>query len=328
MALLFPQAQAEFTEIARAMKNAPKVAVLAHIKPDADAIGSACALVRGLRQIGIDACAYIGQPFPHPDNLRSIPGVDEVRYGEALPAEGLIVTVDCASIDRAGCYQSELAAQRERVIVLDHHRSNHGFGTQNLIIDSESTTTIIRELFTHLGAELDAEIAYCLYAGLVTDTGNFRWGSPRMHALAGELLEFGLDPRHISLELSDEMTADDLRLMGTALASLESLAVDDLTVSFMHIDEAALRTMSQTAVEAVIDYARVLVGSDVGVVLKQFHQDRWGVSLRSTRVDVSVAASALGGGGHRPAAGYSARGSKQQVQQQLLGALHDAYIGE
>lgn len=328
MALLFPQAQAEFTEIARAMKNAPKVAVLAHIKPDADAIGSACALVRGLRQIGIDACAYIGQPFPHPDNLRSIPGVDEVRYGDALPAEGLIVTVDCASIDRAGCYQSELAAQRERVIVLDHHRSNHGFGTQNLIIDSESTTTIIRELFTHLGAELDAEIAYCLYAGLVTDTGNFRWGSPRMHTLAGELLEFGLDPRHISLELSDEMTADDLRLMGTALASLESLAVDDLTVSFMHIDEAALRTMSQTAVEAVIDYARVLVGSDVGVVLKQFHQDRWGVSLRSTRVDVSVAASALGGGGHRPAAGYSARGSKRQVQQQLLGALHDAYIGE
>lgn len=328
MALLFPQAEAEFTEIARAIKSAPKVAVLAHIKPDADAIGSACALVRGLQQIGIEACAYIGQPFPHPRNLRSIPGVDAVRYAEPLPDEGLIVTVDCASVDRTGCYQTELAAQQERVIVLDHHRSNHGFGAQNLIVDSESTTTIIRELFTYLGVELDAELAYCLYSGLVTDTGNFRWGSPRMHALAGELLEFGLNPRNISLELSDEMTADDLRLMGTALASLESLEVDDLAVSFMHIDEAALRTMSQTAVEAVIDYARVLVGSDVGVVLKQFHQDRWGISLRSTKVDVSVVASALGGGGHRPAAGYSARGSKQQVQKQLLGALHDAYVGE
>lgn len=328
MALLFPQVEAEFAEIARAIKNASKVAVLAHIKPDADAIGSACALVRGLQQIGIGARAYIGQPFPHADNLRSIPGVDEVCYAEPLPDEGLIVTVDCASVDRTGCYQTELAAQQERVIVLDHHRSNHGFGAQNLIIDSESTTTIIRELFTYLGVELDAELAYCLYSGLVTDTGNFRWGSPRMHALAGELLEFGLNPRNISLELSDEMTADDLRLMGAALASLESIEVDDLTVSFMHIDEAALRTMSQTAVEAVIDYARVLVGSDVGVVLKQFHQDRWGISLRSTKVDVSVAASALGGGGHRPAAGYSARGSKQQVQKQLVDALHDAYVGE
>lgn len=328
MALLFPQVEAEFAEIARAIKNASKVAVLAHIKPDADAIGSACALVRGLQQIGIGARVYIGQPFPHADNLRSIPGVDEVCYAEPLPDEGLIVTVDCASVDRTGCYQTELAAQQERVIVLDHHRSNHGFGAQNLIIDSESTTTIIRELFTYLGVELDAELAYCLYSGLVTDTGNFRWGSPRMHALAGELLEFGLNPRNISLELSDEMTADDLRLMGTALASLESIEVDDLTVSFMHIDEAALRTMSQTAVEAVIDYARVLVGSDVGVVLKQFHQDRWGISLRSTKVDVSVAASALGGGGHRPAAGYSARGSKQQVQKQLVDALHDAYVGE
>lgn len=328
MALLFPQAEAEFSKVAGAIKSASNVAVLAHIKPDADAIGSACALVRGLRQIGIEASAYIGQPFPHANNLRSIPGVDEVVYGEALPADGLIVTVDCASVDRTGCYQSELMAQQERVIVLDHHRSNDGFGARNLIIDSESTTTIIRELFTYLGVELDAELAYCLYSGLVTDTGNFRWGSPRMHTLAGELLEFGLNPRNISLQLSDEMTADDLRLMGSALASLESRQVDDLTVSFMCIDEAAMQAMSQTAVEAVIDYARVLVGSDVGVVLKQFHSERWGISLRSTKVDVSVVANALGGGGHRPAAGYSAQGTKEQVQDQLLAALHDAYVAE
>ena len=79
MALLFPQAEAEFNKVAGAIKNASNVAVLAHIKPDADAIGSACALVRGLRQIGIEASAYIGQPFPHANNLRSIPGLSLIH---------------------------------------------------------------------------------------------------------------------------------------------------------------------------------------------------------------------------------------------------------
>lgn len=321
MASLFGGYEGEFASVAKQLLEAQRVAVVAHVKPDADAVGSACGLAAGLRSLGKDASVHIGQTYPHPANLAGVPGVDTITYGAVLPGDALIVTVDCASLDRTGLLQETIAANRERVLVIDHHETNPGFGATNLIVDAESTTTIIRELFAHMGVELDYEMAYCLYAGLVTDTGNFRWGTPRMHVLAAELMGFGLDTRQIALDLMDSMSADDLQIMGTVLAGLKVYREKGLTVSVIAVPAEALARMSQTTVEAIIDYARALQGSDVGVVFKQQAPKYWAVSLRSTVIDVSQVATQLGGGGHVPAAGYSAYGTQDQVVRELLGAL-------
>ena len=98
MASLFPRAAAQFEAVADRLRAAEKVSVVAHVKPDADAVGSACALVGGLRQLGVDASAHIGQPLPHSANLRTVPGVDEIAYGTPLPKDGLVVTVDLSLI--------------------------------------------------------------------------------------------------------------------------------------------------------------------------------------------------------------------------------------
>lgn len=321
MQWLFGSEAEAFAGVAKQLLNAPKVSVVAHVKPDADAVGSACGLAAGLRSLGIEASVYIGQTYPHPGNLQSVPGVQEVTYGSSLPDGGLVVTVDCASLDRTGLLQEAIAANPERVIVIDHHETNPGFGATNLIVDAESTTTIIRELFHHLGVRLDYEMAYCLYAGLVTDTGNFRWGTPRMHTLAAELIGFGLDTRQIALDLMDSMSALDLRIMGSVLADLQVYREKGLTVSVFAVPAESLARMSQTTVESIIDYARALEGSDVGVVFKQQARNYWAVSLRSTVIDVSLVAAQLGGGGHVPAAGYSATGSFDSVVRELLAAL-------
>lgn len=321
MASLFPRAAAQFEAVADRLRAAEKVSVVAHVKPDADAVGSACALVGGLRQLGVDASAHIGQPLPHSANLRTVPGVDEIAYGTPLPKDGLVVTVDCASVDRTGAFQPAIEADPSRVVVIDHHKTNPGFGGLNLIVDSESTTTMIRELFAYLGVELDTDLAYCLYAGLVTDTGSFRWGSPRMHALAGELMEYGLNTRQIALDLMDTMSAVDLQLMGAVLAETQIIPAHGLDIAVLTIPLPLHARMSQTAVEAVIDYARALEGTDVGVVLKQQAPEYWALSLRSTAVDVSRVAARLGGGGHRAAAGYSAAGSREEIVRELIDAI-------
>ncbi|MCP1386591.1 bifunctional oligoribonuclease/PAP phosphatase NrnA [Corynebacterium sp. TA-R-1] len=321
MECMFPGERAAFAAIADTLRGAAKVSVVAHVKPDADAVGSACGLAAGLRRIGVDADVFIGQTYPHPANLATVPGVDEITYGASLPGDGLVVTVDCASLDRTGLLADSIAADRERVIVIDHHETNPGFGATNLVIDSESTTTIIRELLRHLRVDLDEEIAYCLYAGLVTDTGNFRWGTPRMHVLAAELMTYGLDTRQIALDLMDSMSALDLRIMGSVLADMQTFREKGLTVSIIAIPAEALARMSQTAVESIIEYARALQGSDVGVVFKQQAPRYWAVSLRSSVIDVSQVAKALGGGGHIPAAGYSAHGTQDMITRELLGAL-------
>ena len=321
MESLFPGETQAFAAVAARLRDAHKIAVVAHVKPDADAVGSACGLAAGLRQLGIETSVHIGQTYPHAGNLDTVPGVDDVLYGAWLPDDALVVTVDCASLDRTGLLQNAIAENPERVVVIDHHETNPGFGGMNLIVDAESTTTIISELFRHMGVTIDRDIAYCLYAGLVTDTGNFRWGSPRMHELAAQLQCHDLNTRQIAMDLMDSISAEDLKIMGAVLADLHTYREKGLTVSVIAVPAEALARMSQTAVEAIIDYARALQGSDVGVVFKQQAPRYWSVSLRSTKIDVSQVAAALGGGGHIPAAGYSATGSLDQITRDLLQAL-------
>lgn len=305
---LFAPGEGEFKAVAQRLKAADVVHVVTHIRPDADAVGSASALAIALRSLGITVDVLIGQNEPWPENLATIPGVDEIVLGEELPADGLVVTTDCASVDRTGRFRADLEADPSRVIVIDHHASNPGFGGMNLILPSESTTVIIRELMSYLGIGLTPEIAYCLYAGLVTDTGSFRWGTPRMHRLAEELLDHGVEPRSAALDLMDAVSADDLRLMGEVMAGMTTLAAGSLTMSVLRIDDAHLSGMHQTAVESIIEYSRALTGSDIGVVFKEIHPGYWSVSLRSTVVNVAEVAAAHGGGGHVPAAGYSVAG--------------------
>ncbi|WP_070844317.1 DHH family phosphoesterase, partial [Corynebacterium sp. HMSC034A01] len=297
------------------------ISVVAHIKPDADAIGSACALAFGLEKLGKDVQVYIGQPLPHSANMRTIPGVDRIVYGEPLPDDGLVVTVDCASADRTGSLMPAIMDDPSRVIVIDHHNTNPGFGGMNVIVESESTTVMVRELLGYLDVELDPDIAYGLYAGLVTDTGSFRWGTPRMHVFAAELMEYGLDTRQIALDLMDTMGPVDMQLMGEVLAKTQIVPTKGLSVAVLTIPAGIHSRMSQTAVESIIDYARSLEGTDVGVVLKEQAPKHWAMSLRSVVVDVSAVAQQLGGGGHWAAAGYSATGTRNEVIRKLLDAF-------
>ena len=316
-----PEAAAQFEAAASRVRAAEKISVVAHIKPDADAIGSACALAFGLEKLGKDVEVYIGQPLPHSANMRTIPGVDRIHYGAPLPDDGLVVTVDCASADRTGSLMPAIMEDPSRVIVIDHHNTNPGFGGMNLITESESTTVMVRELLGCLGVDLDPDIAYGLYAGLVTDTGSFRWGTPRMHVFAAELMEYGLNTRQIALDLMDTMGPVDLQLMGEVLAKTHIVPTKGLSVAVLTIPVGIHSRMSQTAVESIIDYARSLEGTDVGVVLKEQAPKQWAMSLRSVVVDVSAVAQQLGGGGHWAAAGYSASGSRNEVIRKLLDAF-------
>ena len=305
---LFGPDEGDFAAVIDRVREAETVHIITHIRPDADAVGSACGLAFGLSTIGIPAQVYIGQREPMPENISTVPGVDNVLLGKPLPAEGLVITTDCASLDRTGMYHAELAENSERVVVIDHHDSNPRYGAVNLVLPAESTTVIIRELLSHMGIELTEDIAYCLYAGLVTDTGSFRWGTARMHLLAAELMEHGVDTRAAAMALMDAVSAEDLKFMGAVMAGMETRAAGRYTISVLAINDQHLRGMNQTAVEAIIEYSRALTGSDIGAVFKEIHPGYWSVSLRSSVVNVAEIAALHGGGGHIPAAGYSVAG--------------------
>ena len=311
-----------YAEAARAVAAARRVAVVGHVRPDADAIGSVCATVGALRQLGKEAVGLIGQADDFAANLLTIPGAGEVQLTDRLPDVDLIITVDCGSLDRAGTLANAISTRAEDTVVIDHHSSNQGFGRVNLIdLHAESTTSILGRLFDELGDTLDEPIAHALYAGLLTDTGSFRWGSPQMHAFAAHLMEVGLDVRAIAVDLLDSGSVADLRMIGRALASVEVHEAGPRHLALIIADHALVQSGSLPAVEGLVDFVRSLDGTDLGAVFKESQPGIWHVSLRSNAMDVSRIAVALGGGGHIPAAGYTAHGTAHDVREALLGEL-------
>lgn len=315
-------AVAGLPEIARRIREGRAVTVMGHTRPDADAVGSVTALVAGLKQVGIPATGAIGQLDRFPENLYTIPGAAEIDCPRSLPSDGLVVAVDCGSLDRLGRLAEDAAADPDRLIVIDHHASNDGFGGLNYIDpEVESTTTIVFELLQLLGIALTPDIAHGLYAGLVTDTGSFRRGSPRMHALAAELMATGIDTERIGRELMDAVDALDLRMIGSVLSGIDVLSIDGVAVATLFAPVELIAGHSASAVESLVDFMYAITGVDLGVVFKATSTTTWAVSLRSRTMDVSRIAVRLGGGGHTPAAGYSSRGSRQEVLLELIDAV-------
>lgn len=322
-----PATTADYQAVAAALDAAESVCIVTHLRPDADAIGSAMALQRALRSLGKRTTALIGQSRPVSENLLTIPGAEEIATVGVLPAGyELYVTVDCGSIDRTGLVCEGLAGV-EKMVCIDHHSTNEGFGHVNLVdVDCESTTVVLLRIFDLLGVELDEEIAHCLYAGLVTDTGNFRWGRPEMHEVAHRLLGFGLNPKQITQDLLDATTPADLQMIGHVLAGLQVVTAGELQLGVLVAPLSLTGDASEAAVESLVDFVRALRGTQVGVTLKEQRPGTWAVSLRSSIMDCSEVATALGGGGHVPAAGFTAHGPAEEVIALLVSEVEKVHV--
>lgn len=311
----------QFHAASALVQAAHTVSVVGHLRPDADAIGSVAATVAALQQLGKDAVGAIGQLDSMPENLYTIPEASNIKFGDSLPESDLIIVVDCGSIERTGAFESIIVNNPDKVLVVDHHATNPGFGAVNLIdVEAESTTTILYDWFDAMSVQITPDIAHGLYAGLLTDTGCFRWGRPVMHDMAKELMEFGLDIRAISSALLDQTSVDDLRLVGQIVSRIELRKAGPYTLAVLVADFDTINGRSRAVVEGLIEMVRAVEGADFGAVFKEYERGVYTVSLRSSNLSVASLAVHLGGGGHIPAAGYTARGTEIEALDTLIEA--------
>jgi len=312
-------------EWARAVKvidGASQVCLACHVRPDADALGSMLAVLHALRRRPDGAPTVIAsfgdEPFEIPAILRFLPGIELLTAPANYPARPeVMLSLDAASVDRLGALTGPAIAADE-LIVLDHHASNTRFGSINLVDPTAAATAVLASnLIDRLGISLTEPIALGLYAGLVTDTGSFKFSSttPRVHELAARLLATGIDPGVVSRELYDRAPFTYLGLLSAALrrAVLEVHAARGLGLVWTTVTRAdrAHAALPLDAAESVIDEIRRTDEAEVAVVLKEDDGGVWQVSLRSKSVvDVAAIATALGGGGHARAAGFSHSGGE------------------
>ena len=327
-------AEQDWTDAVRLLEKADEVALVCHVGPDGDALGSMLALGLALRARGATVHASWGsEPFEVPAAYAGLPGLDLLVPAAQLPAApDLLVTFDTGSTDRLGVLADRVPAARE-VLVVDHHVTNTRFGTVNLVdTTAAATAAVVVELLDRLGLELTADIAACVYTGLVTDTGSFKYAAttPSVHELAARLLATGIRHDLISRDIWDTASFGYVKLLGLvcARAVLEADEVGGLGLVWTAIgaDDLHRYDLALSDVEGVIDVVRTAREAEVAVVVKTDPEDGWlKVSTRSKgRVDVGAVCVALGGGGHRFAAGYTSYEPLSATMQRLRAALAEA----
>ncbi len=278
--------RSELERAADVLGAARSVALACHVNPDPDAIGSMLGLAVLLERRGKDVvCSWANHPFSRPRWLDVLDGAGLIVEPQAFPAAPeVMVALDTAAPDRLG----SLAANARRageVVVLDHHRTNPGFGTI-VVLDpaASSTAELVFRLIERMGGDLPDESAAAL--------------------------------------LFEDNSVGFLRVLGPALDRLvhdEEASVVWTYVTQSDLAEAGL-PMADT--DDLIDVIRTAREADVACVLKQQRDGRFKVSLRSRgATDVGGAAAAFGGGGHRLAAGYTSETGLEETVQSLLEAI-------
>ncbi|WP_102143448.1 DHH family phosphoesterase [Mycobacterium hubeiense] len=309
---------------AELLAAAESVSVVCHVYPDADTIGAGLGLALVLDQAGKRVQVGFAAPDALPESLQSLPGGNLLVSPEEMQRDAdLVVTVDIPSVNRLGALR-ELAENGRDVLVIDHHASNQLFGSANFVDPSaDSTTMLVAELLDAWDKPIDVDVAHCLYAGLTTDTGSFRWATARAHRLAARLVELGVDNASISRTLLDTHPFAWLPMLSRVLGSARLIpeAVDGNGLVYAVVPHQEWATARPEEVESIVDIVRTTQQAEVAAVFKEIEPAHWSVSMRAKSYDLAAVASSFGGGGHPHAAGYSANGSTDEVVQALLTAL-------
>ena len=310
--------------------RARSVDLICHICPDGDALGSALAAGIALRSLGHEVRVSFGDdPQIVPESLAFLPGQELIVPVADVPdVPELVLCFDVASEGRLGLLHAKAFAAPV-LAVIDHHASNPGFGTHQLIDPAApATAVLVDELLRRLGVPLDQALATCLYTGVATDTGSFKYRAttPATHELAGRLLATGIRHDLISRHLWDTGSFGYLKVLAGALqrAVYEPAAAGGrgLVWTWVPYQDLVLFGVTVEEIEGLIDTLRRPAEAEVALVLKQDPDGTLRGSSRSKgAVDVARACAELGGGGHTFAAGFSVRADVEAVVARFRAAL-------
>jgi phosphoesterase RecJ-like protein len=308
LSLLYPQLHDAFNRLLAACAGR-RVVVIGHARPDGDCIGSQVALARVLRSLGVDAVCC--NPDAVPRRLDFLVGDTPFVSLESAVSEGrAAIFVDCADRNRATIRFAD--AFPRPLGNVDHHLSNPGFAEHNLVdTPSAATAEILAGLLCDAAIAFDSATAAALYAGIATDTGQFRFAATtgRTFRLAAALVAAGADPARAGLELYERETFGKLQLLQHFLVSLETFAEGRVCIG--HLPEG-IYDQTGTSVEdseGLVDYARSIDGVEIGALI-EVRKDAIKASLRAKHADYRVdqLAAKFNGGGHACAAGLNVKG--------------------
>jgi phosphoesterase RecJ-like protein len=315
----------ELEKAASAIRAADKIAISCHQGPDGDALGSAIALGLAATTAGKEVVVSFSEPFVVPDNLRFLP-LDLLQSPAEFPEKpDLMVVFDTGDMARLGSLVPAAKAATE-LVVIDHHITNEGFGSINVVdADSGASALLAYRLLELLGWPLTKEIATCLQVGLVTDTGRFQYSNttPELLRAAAAMVEAGAEPAQIGQKIYESVPFGYLAV--AAVVNERAVLEEDLGFiwSIIYDEDLTKAGVESASVPGMIDLIRIAREAETACLVK----DLGGpveVSLRSRNtVDVGAIATSGGGGGHARAAGFTHDGTAEEAISLVRSALEN-----
>lgn len=296
------------------LKNSQSVLLATHVNPDGDAIGSLLAMGLAMESLKIEVKLFCQSPIPA--LYRFLPWSHRVcRFPGDIKKYDTAVILDCGEFERVGDSVESLK-QIPMIINVDHHITNTHFGNINFIDQYAcATCEIVYQLLLKMGIMISRPMARCLYTGILTDTGSFRFSNTNRQAfeICEELVKIGVTPYDVAKHVYGQYSLSRIKLLNLALDSLE--ISENGKISLMTLTQKMLEeTGTQNEdIDGMINYARRIKNVKVAVLIQEYQngqrrsgeRGRYHVSLRSDgTVDVAGIALSFGGGGHETAAGF------------------------
>lgn len=316
------------------LKKGRQFAIVAHVMPDGDTIGSCLALMGVLKENGKYVDLYC-QDNP-PDNLKFLQGIHEFRKNMNVDAEyDAVICLDCSDEARLGeC--AGILGNAAHTINIDHHISNSKYADINIVDPGASSTAeLIYSLIKKFSNTISLPVCEALYTGIVTDTGGFEFSNttPAAHRIAAELVEYGVDVDRITRLIYKNIPLEKVRLLGIVLNSLEIYMdgkVAFLTVTRSMYQQAGFTTdNNDSSTEGMINFAIDINGVECAAMFRQIENNITKVGFRTkTEIDASALAARFGGGGHARAAGCTIEDDISSSKNLVLEELKNMYDGK
>ena len=309
--------QIELDNIIEAINKKDNIGIFTHISPDGDAIGSSLALYLGLKQLKKNVDIITDE---YPNCFKFLTSIDEIK-NTTKEHYDLAIALDCATKPRL--YNPNNSFEQSSFsISIDHHASNTYFANLNYVeADSPAVSQTLVKILKRLNISITKEIGECLMAGIITDSGGFRYNTvdSETFEFAASMLGIGVNISDIYYKTFDLKTKPQFDLTTIATSRLKFFSKNRIAVTYITKDDFKKTQASVGDHEGIVNIGRNIENVEVSIFIREDEDGTYRVSLRSNKyVDVSEICKTFDGGGHARAAGCTVNTSLEDTIKLLV----------
>jgi len=309
------------------IEKANSIAILTHINPDGDTLGGAAALKHFIEN-NFNKKPILVVNSAIPEMYEFLPKISEAVHNTKVDKDtvfDLAIAVDVAAKDRMG-YALKFFENAKSTINIDHHITNDNYGNLNFVEpNASSASEVLYKIMKQTNLTISKDAATCLYVGVCTDTGNFKFDNTSSDVLiiAGELAQIGANPSEISTFVYGSKPKEMVML--AAYTVNNAVFSDDGKIVYSVVSQKVMQNFKakHEHTEGIVEMLKEIKTVEIAILFKEINAEQTKVSMRTKNIDSTKIAETFGGGGHKFASGCTINRPLKIAVEKLIGRVEE-----